>query len=116
MLNKLLFHERCNDDVSLLAKKITLIGEESLIKFQEQLLDIYQLIYENRNSGTTLLHGSIEHFLHYRDIRFIEIREFDCYVIYKIMPHAVVIVLGIIARQRPWDDLSKIDFSIIPNI
>jgi hypothetical protein len=116
MLNRLLFHEKCNDDVSLLAKRFQSLREGGLKKFQERLIEVYQLIHENRNSGSTLLHGSYDHFLKYKDIKFIEVQHFDCYVVYKVLPHAVVIVLGIILRKRIWDDLPKIDFSIIPNV
>ena len=116
MLNKLLFHERCNNDVLLIASKIKPLGNVTLNKFKDQLMEVYQLIYENRNSGLTLFSQGLDVFSKNRDIRFIEITHFDCYVVYKVKPHAIVIVLGIIERKRIWHDLSKINFGVVTNI
>ena len=102
MLNKLQFHESCNNDVLLIAKKLNTLGQNTLNAFQDQLMEVYQLIYENSNIGSSLPNHSIDDYLKFRDIKYIRIQRFDCYVIYRVMPHAVVIVLGIIQQHRQW--------------
>ena len=101
MLDQLLFHEKCNNDVDKIIKRIKTADPAQVKKFEQALIEAYQQIYESPNSGTFYyLKGDISI---NSALRVFYLENFDCAILYKYNQPNRVTVLAVIKEKRSWD-------------
>ncbi len=103
MTNHLLFHEDCNNDIDMLNSLIKNLDRKSLDIFRQQLITAYQLIYENPNCGTKFYDIIKDDFSLNFTMKYLQLPQFDCLIIYETKEHRKVIVLGIKPIKRSWN-------------